>query len=230
MDIRTHILSRTYGQCLKLLHPEITGDEFSNLKRYFPDPPYTTYNSDQTGIATTDTEDRILTPDIRNMNEVIVSSINILSLGQHAQTIETDGTLKPPALILDFCAEEMIDPDDKTPNNMDKIGFMVVIRSVLGRARVRDLFLNTNPIKVNKIRESLAFLLDASYFRTFANQSGVVRNDQRPGYDIPSMIYRTYIMSTKNYGAVSDKYITDFLFVTEFFQQKERGEYAVQSD
>lgn len=232
IDIRTHILSRIYGQCLKLLTPNISATEFNNMKTDFPISQYVSYNLNQDGISISSNEGKVIT-ESRVMNEVWIADIDVLGLGQHAQSKGVEDLLEPPALILDFCNNERMEPNpgQAVPQNMCKEGFMTIIRSTLKGDRGRKPFNETNAIKVNKLRESLDYLLDPSYFRLYGNtqtgEDNVIIKTNRPGYDIPSKIIDCYIMSTKNYGAVADKYITDFLFVVEFWQQKERGQYSV---
>ena len=111
---------------------------------------------------------------------------------------------------------------------------MLMIRLVMPRAKLASPFFETNAVKTVKVCEALDYLLDPQMFRTFApephnTRSGVTVVGGRAGYDLSSRIEDVRVEYMRNIGAVKDKYMTDFLFIVDFYQQKERGDrYAVQ--
>ena len=233
IDIRTHILSRVYGQCIKLLTPDIDSDEFDNMKVDFPTSQYVSYNAGENGIDITDSEESVI-DESRIMNEVWVADVDVLSLGQHPQSKDAQDYLDPPVIILDFGSQERMETnnsDKQPPQNMCLEGLMTIIRTVFKGNRGKQPFNQSNAVRTNRVRESLDYLLDPSYFRLSGNaqtgEDGSMIKTSRPGYQNQSKIIDCYIMSSRPYGVVGDKYITDFLFVVEFWQQKERGQYSV---
>ena len=243
IDIRTHIYARVFGQCLKLLHPKIAEpketnsegnprptDEFLNFNKHFPPTQYVSYNSNRSGIILTDKEAEAIS-EVRYMNEIKVTGINILNL--ESNPISQDEHKNAPAILIDFGGGEQFNEHVKVDSRVNGESLAVIIRLVLPRENVVPAFMESNAIQTAKVRGALDFLLDPNMFRSYAPPSrstdqGRVVVSGRPGYDVGSRIIDVMIKSSIPLGVVKDKYITDFLFIADFYQQKERGEsYAV---
>ena len=253
IDIRTHIYARVFGQCLKLLHPDIAEpqerddegnlrptdnegnprptEEFVNFSKHFPPAQYVSYNSTKrSGIILTDKETDAIS-EVRYMNEVKVTGINILNLESNPMTAEEKSNA--PAILIDFGGGEHFDEHVKLDSRVNGEALAVIIRLILPREKLIPSFMESNAIQTAKVRGALDFLLDPNMFRSYApssrtNQQGTVVVSGRPGYDVGSRIIDIMIKSSIPLGVVRDKYMTDFLFIANFYQQKERGEsYAV---
>lgn len=233
IDIRSHIFARVYGQCLKLLNQEVGGfaQKFTNLKMRFPPSQYVPYNEDQDGIMLSDTDSLAINGLTPLMNEVKIVSINITNYESNpASEYEK---MSPPVLLIDLGAEEYFDKHSNVDIRTSGNTIMILIRLVSKRENLMPKFFESNPIQACKMKEALDYLLDPNMFRSYApvaqdpNKGVVVSN--RPGYDIGSRIIQTCVMQMRNIGLVKDKYITDYLFYADFYQQKERGTYAINN-
>ena len=169
----------------------------------------------------------------RIMNAVKIADINILNIENNPY--DNEKSLEPPALIIDFGADEMMEEGESADVNANNQAMMIIIRLVMGTADTRYRFLESNAVKTVMIRDALDYLLDPQMFRTYAGQT-ITQDGQemtvisnRAGFDkVKSRSTNAYIKRSNNLGAVKNKYITDFILIVEFFQQKERGQYAVQ--
>ena len=171
----------------------------------------------------------------RIMNAVKIADVNILNIENNPY--DNEATIEPPALLIDFGADELMEEGESADVNASNQAIMIIIRLVMGRAAAPYRFIESNAVRTSKIKDALDYLLDPQMFRTYAGQTITTDGQEmtvisnRAGFEkVKSRSQNAYIKRSNNLGAVRDKYITDFIFIVEFFQQKERGQYAVQDN